>query len=241
MSSTTSTVPHPSFTGLKSLDYEQAYYEEHVAGGLDYLGHGYWQESYGHMVSEATLQADYEDPMMLDAGCAAGSILTGFKKTGVYRSVKGVDLSNHMIQIGRKHFGMSDEEMVAGSIAELPIESGSLSLVHSAQVLEHIPTELMDQIVSEFVRVLRPGGRLFLCLDAIRKGETKEMYMGDPTHVNIQPVMYWTKMLQQKGLLFDIEAYNAFVRSERGPTRGLSDNFFQHYPFWSAWTLIKPV
>jgi hypothetical protein len=32
---------------IKSLtvtEYTQAYYDEHAQQGLDYLGHGYWQE-----------------------------------------------------------------------------------------------------------------------------------------------------------------------------------------------------
>ena len=45
--------------------------------------------------------------------------------------------------------------------------------------------------------------------------------MGDPTHVNIQPVLYWTQKLQRRGLYFDIEAYNRFARSRRGPTSAI--------------------
>lgn len=233
------TIPAEELPGLKSLVYNKEYYEEHKTAGLDYLGHGYWQESYAAMVAEATLQHTYKDPTFFDGGCACGSILTGFKKTGVFKSVTGVDLSDHMVKLGREHFGLSETEIVAGSIAEIPLESNSISLVHSAQVLEHIPDDLTDAILDEFSRILRPGGRAFLCLDAIRHGENKEMYMGDPTHFNIQPVMYWTKKLQDRGLYFDIESYNRFVRSERGPTQGDPRSFFAHYPYWSAWTLIK--
>jgi len=234
-----SSLPASDLPGLKSLVYNEDYYEEHKSAGLDYLGHGYWQESYAAMVTEATMQDTYTDPTFFDAGCACGSIVTGFKKTGVFKSVVGIDLSEHMVQLGREHFGLTDKEIIAGSIAEIPLESGSISLVHSAQVLEHIPDELTDAILDEFARILRPGGRAFLCLDAIRHGETKEMYMGDPTHFNIQPVMYWTRKLQDRGLYFDIEAYNRFVRSDRGPTEGDPRSFYEHYPYWSAWTLIK--
>jgi ubiquinone/menaquinone biosynthesis C-methylase UbiE len=224
---------------LKSLVYNEDYYTEHKDAGLDYLGHGYWQESYAAMVSEATLQDTYDEPTFFDGGAACGSILTGFKKTGLFKSVTGVDLSEHMVKLGREHFGLSDREIIAGSIADIPLESGSITLAHSAQVLEHIPDDLTDAILDEFARILRPGGRAFLCLDAIRHGESKEMYMGDPTHFNIKPVMYWTKKLQDRGLYFDIEAYNRFVQSTRGPTEGDPRSFYQHYPYWSAWTLIK--
>jgi ubiquinone/menaquinone biosynthesis C-methylase UbiE len=151
----------------------------------------------------------------------------------------GVDLSEHMVRLGRRHFGYRETELIAGSIAQMPAESGSATLLHSAQVLEHIPDKLVDPILDEFARVLRPGGRAFLCLDALRLGETREMYMGDPTHVNIQPVLYWTEKLQRRGLLFDIEAYNRFARSRRGPTAGDPRSFFEMYGNWSLWTLVR--
>jgi ubiquinone/menaquinone biosynthesis C-methylase UbiE len=224
---------------LTSQSYDKLYYDEHAAAGLDYLGHGFWQESYGLMVTEATQQANYANPVMLDAGCACGSILNGFRKTGAFTRVVGVDLSDHMVRLGREHFSFSENELRQGSIADLPIESSSLSLVHSAQVLEHIPDDLTDPILTEFFRILQPGGRAFLCLDAVRKGETVEMYMGDPTHVNIKPVSYWSKKFQDHGFSFDIEAYNGFVRSSRGPTEGDPRSFYNIYESWSAWTLIK--
>lgn len=224
---------------LAALEYNERYYREHADAGLDYLNHGFWHESYAAMVTEATLQSTYSNPFVVDAGCACGSILKGFKNLPVYKRVLGVDLSEHMIRIGRRHFNYSDDELIAGSIANMPVETGSVSLVHSAQVLEHIPDELVDPILDEFARVLRPGGRAFLYLDAMRDGETKEMYMGDPTHVNIQPVLYWTKKLQTRGLLHDAEAYNRFAYSKRGPSEGDPRSFFKWYPQWSTWTLIR--
>ena len=219
---------------LTSTNYGEQYYREHAEAGLDYLNHGFWHQSYAAMVSDATLQSAYPEPFVVDAGCACGSILKGFKDLPIIRRVLGVDLSDHMVALGRRHFAFADEELVAGSIAKIPAEAGSVSLLHSAQVLEHIPDEWVDPILDEFARVLRPGGRAFLCLDAMRHGERQEMYMGDPTHVNIQPVLYWTGKLQKRGLLFDIEAYNRFARSRLGPTEGDPHSFFESYPNWSA-------
>ena len=232
--------PGPSHLApLRSLEYDEKYYKEHAEAGLDYLGHGFWQESYGLMVVEATYQASYEEPLLVDAGCACGSILNGFRKTGVFNRVVGIDLSQYMVELGRRHFGFSDSELIAGSITDIPLPRNSVSLLHAAQVLEHIPEALTDDIIDEFSRVLRIGGRAFICLDAIRRDETKEMYLGDPTHVNIQPINYWTEKLQSHGLLVDIESYNRFVKSRRGPTQGDPRSFYETYPYWSIWTLIK--
>jgi ubiquinone/menaquinone biosynthesis C-methylase UbiE len=224
---------------LTAVGYDEQYYREHAEAGLDYLGHGYWHQSYAAMVTESTFQPTYSDPFIIDAGCACGSILKGFRDLAVYKRVLGIDLSEHMIELGRKHFGYAEDELMAGSMVNLPVESESVSLLHSAQVLEHVPDEFIDPALDEFARVLRSGGRAFLCLDAMRDGEAKEIYMGDPTHVNIQPVLYWTEKLQKRGLLFDIEAFNRFARSRRGPTAGDPRSFFEIYPYWSAWTLMK--
>jgi len=224
---------------LTARSYDEQYYKEHADAGLNYLKYDYWQKSYAAMVTEATLQSSYPDPFVVDAGCACGSILKGFKDLSIYKRVLGVDLSNHMVELGRKHFRFIEGDLMAGSIANIPAESQSVSLLHSAQVLEQIPDALVDPILDEFARVLRPGGRAFLCLDALRNGEAKEMHMGDPTHLNIQPVLYWTQKLQSRGLYFDIEAYSRFARSRRGPTRRDPRSFFEVYSHWSAWTLIR--
>lgn len=218
--------------GLTVTEYNEDYYTEHAENGLDYLGHGYWQESYAKMVADGL-----NNSLIFDAGCACGSILNGFKKLG--HKVVGVDLNPHMINLGKQHFGFTDSELWTGSIADTPIPDESVDLVHSAQVLEHIPDEYTDAILDELVRITKKGGKWFICLDAIRQGETKEMYMGDPTHVNIQPTVYWARKFTERGLLFDIESYNRFVNSPYGPTDGIQDNFYKSYPYWSVWTLTK--
>ena len=226
--------------GLKATEYNQAYYEEHRAAGLDYLGHGYWQQSYARMIAQATLQAEEPEAVFFDAGCACGSILQGFKSTGIFHLVYGMDRSEYMVEIGREHFGFVRFEIVAGDIACTAFEEETVSLIHCAQVLEHVPADHMGRVVGEFARILQPGGRAFICLDAIKHGETAEKYSSDPTHVNLQPTAYWTRLFEQAGLLFDREAYDRFVRSALGPTRGDPRTWFQSYPDWSVWTLIKP-
>jgi len=220
---------------LKVTEYTEDYYNEHKEAGLDYLGHGYWQEEYAKMVTEACKPP--ADGFVVDAGCACGSILKGFQKLNL--RVLGADLNQHMIDIGREHFGFYANELVFGSISNLPALTESVDLVHTAQVLEHIPQEHMDDILREFARVLKPTGRAFICLDAVKDGETKEMYMGDPTHVNIQPIQYWYRLFQKHGFMFNVEAYNRFVRSKYKPTEEQKNNFFDEYPYWSVWILQK--
>ncbi len=97
---------------LKVTEYTQDYYDEHKDAGLDYLGHGYWQEEYAKMVVEACKTP--RDGFVVDAGCACGSILKGFQKLNM--RVLGVDLNDAMIGLGRTHFEYYANELVCGSI-----------------------------------------------------------------------------------------------------------------------------
>ena len=220
---------------LKVTEYTKDYYDEHKDAGLDYLGHGYWQEEYAKMVTEACKTP--REGFVVDAGCACGSILKGFQKLNM--RVLGVDLNEYMIGHGRTHFGFYVNELHCGSISDTPALTESVDLVHPAQVLEHIPEEHMDAILQEFSRIIKKTGRVFICLDAVKDGETKEMYMGDPTHCNIQPIEYWYKLFAKHGFMFDVEAYNKFVRSKYKPTADKDTNFFNEYPYWSVWILQK--
>ena len=220
-------------TNLTVTEYTEEYYKEHAEKGLDYLGHGYWQEQYALMV----LDACNTSGVVMDAGCACGSILQGFKKAG--QKVMGFDLNEHMIAIGREHFSFTEDELQCKSISNTGLKEESVDLVHSAQVLEHIDDKYIDEILAEFMYVLKPEGKAFLCLDAIKFGEDKEMYMGDPTHINIQPTAYWAKKFQKHGFCFDVEAFTKFVNSPYKPETDSNKNFFNHYPYWTTFTLIK--
>ena len=222
--------------GLSALEYDEQYYAEHKDADLDYLIKGYWQESYGRMVKDACKTPD--NALVIDAGCACGAILQGLKESGL--KVFGADLNEYMVKLGKEHFGYSDDEIKTCSISGLPLDNESVDLVHSAQVFEHLPESEIDGILKELYRVTKTGGKWFICLDAIKAGETKEMYMGDPTHICIKPTMFWSIKFADIGMVFDRESYDNYVKSIHGPENGSQVNFFQHYPYWSTWTLIKP-
>lgn len=224
---------------LTSLEYDENYYDEHKKAGLDYLGYGYWQESYAEMVCEVTCQKDYQEPRFLDAGCACGSILHGFKKTEIFNNVVGIDLSQYMVELGKAHFGFTGQEIITGNISNLPVPGNQISLLHSAQVLEHLDEAIIDKVLAEFYRVVIPGGRLFLCLDAIKKGQRIEVYMNDPTHINIKPIDYWSKKFMKHGFVFDLDSYDRFIRSKKGPAKDVEVSFYHHYPKWTTFILLK--
>lgn len=223
---------------LTSIEFSQNYYLEHKNAGLDYLGHGFWQESYANMVVDATFQQYYSNPTFLDIGCACGSILKGFKSTKIFNKLVGIDINKYMITTGREYFGFDSNELIRASASSLPIPNKSMTLIHSAQVFEHLPESILDNVISEIYRTLTDDGRIFIALDAVRNDETPELYMGDPTHVTLRSPIFWSNIFDKYGFIFDIESYDRYARSTLGPTQGDPSSFFTAYK-WSVWILRK--
>ncbi len=203
-----------------STAYDKDYYDQHKAVGMDYLGHGGWQRSVAIMLREAMQQEDYEHPLVLDIGCACGSIIKAVKDVLGCRVI-GVDMSEYMVKLGRERFGFSESELRAGNAKDLDIPNGCVSLITSFVTLEHIPEDEVDDLMRTFRRVLVPGGRMFLCIEAIKRGETLEEHMHDSTHYNMKPMLYWGRKFQEHGFVFDVESYDRYARS--------SETFFHQY------------
>jgi ubiquinone/menaquinone biosynthesis C-methylase UbiE len=216
------------------------YYEEHKAAGIDYLNFGFWHEQYVKMLINVTRQQSYDYPRVFDGGCACGAILYGLQTLGQFKAIYGMDISNHMIGLGRGHFGFDPDNLWVGSLVDIMLPKETVSLVHCSQVLEHIPDAEIDQVFAEFYRILQPGGRAFICLDALQEGDTLEQHLVDPTHINIQPTLYWSDKLHKAGFRGDVEAFMRYVRTPYRPTEDKRANFFEAYPEWAVWTLIKP-
>lgn len=175
---------------LRSTKFDRAYYEEHKAAGLDYMVCGGWQERYGRWFVESL---GLKGKSVLDVGCACGSIVKGLAKAGAV--VQGIDVNAYMIGLAVGSDPGMGKVLHVGSAEELPFEDGSFDAVHCAQVAEHWEPGLVPKILGEIVRVLKPGGYFFNCLD------TEEMYARqgrkleteDPTHWCVKPKAWWQR------------------------------------------------
>lgn len=179
--------------GLHATSYGEQYYREHVMGGLDYLGHGEWQQSYGTWLANAL---GWRGKRVLDVGCACGSILRGLGSAGIV--VQGVDLSDYMVQLGREHWPDMAPLMHVADAADLSIfPDASWDGLHCAQVAEHWRPEQVGKIMAELARVTRDGGLWFCCLDTTELFERqgREGDGGDPTHLCVRPMTWWHGLL----------------------------------------------
>lgn len=89
-----------------------------------------------------------------DVGCGPGHHTALLRERGL--RVAGFDLSLQML-CARGVPGVAQADMRA-----LPLASGSLDAVWSAAAMLHVPRPDVPQVLGEFGRVLRPGGRLVL-------------------------------------------------------------------------------
>lgn len=97
---------------------------------------------------------------VVDVGCGAGTQSRLWARAG--HSVTGVDISAPLIEVGRKRAldeGLSTRFLV-GSATRLDLPDASADVVLLSELLEHIDT--WQPCIDEAVRVLRPGGTLFL-------------------------------------------------------------------------------
>jgi ADP-heptose:LPS heptosyltransferase/SAM-dependent methyltransferase len=193
----TLTADQPRERILTSVNYDQQYYEEHQRAGLDYLNFGDWQQRYGRWFVESF---GFQGKRVLDVGCACGSILRGLGEAGAV--VEGIDLCEHMIELGRQKWpDMAPLLHVADAAHLQRFENNSWQAIHSAQVAEHWEPTAVPQILRELHRVVAPGGLFFCALDTdeLFARQHRDMSTEDPTHICVKPRAWWTEQLAKTG------------------------------------------
>ena len=104
---------------------------------------------------------------VLDVGCGPGTISADFAELASSGSVTCLDASDAVLASARATFtarGLSNADFVAGDVSKLPFEDGTFDVVHSHQVVIHLPDP--ETAMSEMRRVLKDGGVL-ACKDMI--------------------------------------------------------------------------
>jgi len=100
----------------------------------------------------------YPQGKTLDVGCGRGEWLELLREQGF--NAKGVDLDDGMLQACRERGLQAEKADAIAYMQALP--EGSLCLVSGFHIAEHLPFEVLQQLVVEAKRVLVPGGLLIL-------------------------------------------------------------------------------
>ncbi len=93
---------------------------------------------------------------VLDAGCGTGQVLADL--AGPERQLLGLDLSREMLQHAQDR--VPGARLLQGDCQRLPLADASVDLVLNTLSFHWYPQPLAA--LSEFLRVLRPGGQLLL-------------------------------------------------------------------------------
>ena len=151
-----------------------------------------------HAVMEAFLGKLPENPSVLEAGCGAGRHAKALSDKGA--KVIGLDISRGLIKVAQERY--PDVEFVEGNLLELPFEAASVDGVWSNASLVHFEKiEEVKKVLSEFFRVLKPGGFLYVYVKQ-QQGEEKTAIVSD-TLSNHERFFRYYRADELAGLLSD--------------------------------------
>lgn len=100
-------------------------------------------------------------PKILDAGCGPGGMFKTLRKFG---SATGIDLHPLALQFAKLQAPVSQ-----ATVERLPFCSSCFHIVTSFDVLYHLAVHDDRQALSEFYRILQPGGLLLIRVPALKR------------------------------------------------------------------------
>jgi SAM-dependent methyltransferase len=98
--------------------------------------------------------AEAVDDPVAEIGCGPGQVGAFVRKHG--RRVVGVDLSAEMARLANTRL----DSALAADMRRLPVQSGQLAGIVAFYAVIHLPRTELGAALTEFRRVLQPGGRL---------------------------------------------------------------------------------
>ncbi len=116
---------------------------------------------------------------MLEIGCGAGRMLAAFAPH--FDRVDGVDISAEMLEEARPYMPPNVHLHSTDGADLRAIEDGSIDLVVSIQVFQHVPDHcVIAAYLAETERVLGPGGRAILQFDSRRRSRLRSVVLALP-------------------------------------------------------------
>lgn len=124
-------------------------------------------ETYASVRSEngqdMEILAEFLDPLssaakILDAGCGQGTPV--FRQLDETATAVGLDFSREQLRLATEN--VPQGRLVQGELTHLPVADGVFDAITAYHTLIHVPLDAHQTVITEFSRVLRPGGRLLL-------------------------------------------------------------------------------
>jgi len=104
------------------------------------------------------------DEKLLDFGCGTGTLLMMLATLYPNNELQGVDIDENVLKIAQNKIIKNDMYVHLKKIngTNLPYEDNYFSKILSSLVIHHISSENKLIIFEELIRVLKPGGEIFI-------------------------------------------------------------------------------
>ena len=161
---------------------------------------------YLSLIQEAKLGS--ETMPILDMGCGRGEWLELLQEVGMWG--QGVDRNRVLVeQCQRRGLGVFESDVLT-YLRSLP--DASLGVVTGFHIIEHLPLEMLIQVLDETVRVLRAGGvAIFETPNPRNVLVGSHTFYLDPTHRNPLPSAVMQFLAEVRGLcrvqILDLHPY----------------------------------
>ncbi|HEY7040168.1 MAG TPA: class I SAM-dependent methyltransferase [Methylomirabilota bacterium] len=145
------------FSAVSSA-YEQAGIREPTMTDFEaaagFSGRPEWQRDLRYQIAAR----EYESGHVADIGCGDGRLCWKYKISSP-EQYTGVDVGRDLLRVLRDQTG-GKAKTVEGTAEQTGLPSESQDLVVCTEAFEHLPEP--GPVLREFVRILKPGGRIFI-------------------------------------------------------------------------------
>lgn len=140
---------------VQANDYD-SFAEAYTAENENNLVNAYYERP-----AMVRLAGDVTGRHVLDAGCGAGALTAALRDRGA--DVTGIDSSSAMLRLARRRLGEQADLRVVDLRDPLPFDTGAFDDIVASLVMHYLRD--WNPTLTEFRRVLTPGGRLILSVE----------------------------------------------------------------------------
>ena len=169
--------------------YGREYYEGSL--GIPYHQGEHWHRFFDNVARR--IVGEYNPRTALDVGCAFGYLVEGLRKLGV--QAYGVDISEYAIANASPDIS---EYVRVGSATDLP--DRRYDVITFIEVAEHLTPEEGAQAIA----------RICANTDVVLFSSTADD-KEEPTHINVQPFVYWWRLFKENGFTLNVSRSARFV------------------------------